>query len=62
MQGEDLPGVEVVRSGVAGDRAYALVDDETGKVISVKRGPMGSHLRASRVHERRRCVRHAPRR
>lgn len=37
MRGEDLPDVEVLATGVSGDRAYALVDDETGKVVSVKR-------------------------
>ena len=37
MLGEYLPGVEVDGRGVVGDRAYALIDDETGKVISVKR-------------------------
>ena len=37
MQGEDLPDVEVLATGVSGDRAYALTDDETGKVVSVKR-------------------------
>jgi uncharacterized protein YcbX len=37
MLGEVLSAVEVLASGLAGDRAYALVDDETGKVVSVKR-------------------------
>src|SRR5689334_3836317 len=37
MLGEVLDAVTVVEGGVAGDRAYALVDDATGKVISVKR-------------------------
>ena len=37
MLGEDLDRVAVDRRGVVGDRAYALIDDETGKVISVKR-------------------------
>ncbi len=37
MQGEDLPDVELLTRGLAGDRAHALVDDQTGKVVSVKR-------------------------
>jgi uncharacterized protein len=37
MLGEQLQRAPVTERGVVGDRAYALVDDETGKVISVKR-------------------------
>lgn len=37
MLGEEVGSASVVGSGVEGDRAYALIDDETGKVISVKR-------------------------
>lgn len=37
MLGERLPAAPLDASGLIGDRAYALVDDETGKVISVKR-------------------------
>lgn len=37
MLGEQLRRVLLTEKGVAGDRAYALVDDETGKVVSVKR-------------------------
>lgn len=37
MLGEQLERAPVTEKGVVGDRAYALVDDETGKVISVKR-------------------------
>ena len=37
MLGESLSSVTVAGTGVDGDRAFALVDDETGKVISVKR-------------------------
>jgi hypothetical protein len=37
MLGEELRRAPVTERGVVGDRAYALVDDETGKVISVKR-------------------------
>src|SRR4051794_23903710 len=37
MLGEDLEWVALDRRGVVGDRAYAFIDDETGKVISIKR-------------------------
>ena len=37
MLGEDLNEVAVDRRGVVGDRAYALIDDDTGKVVSIKR-------------------------
>ena len=37
MLGEQLGRARVTERGVAGDRAYALVDDETGKIVSVKR-------------------------
>lgn len=37
MLGEELATATITGRGVAGDRAYALVDDETGKVVSVKR-------------------------
>ena len=37
MLGESLDAVAVDRRGVAGDRQFALVDDETGRVVSVKR-------------------------
>lgn len=37
MLGEDLAVVAVAAGGIDGDRAYALIDDETGKVVSVKR-------------------------
>lgn len=36
MQGEQLREVEVTARGVVGDRAYALIDTETGKVASAK--------------------------
>ena len=36
MQGEPLREVEVTARGVVGDRAYALIDAETGKVASAK--------------------------
>jgi uncharacterized protein YcbX len=37
MLGERLQRARVTEKGVAGDRGYALIDDETGKVVSVKR-------------------------
>src|SRR3954454_79746 len=37
MLGEQLERAPVTEGGVVGDRAYALVDDESGNVISVKR-------------------------
>lgn len=37
MLGEQLTRAIVTPAGVAGDRTHALVDDESGKVISVKR-------------------------
>jgi uncharacterized protein len=36
MMGEELNGAEITANGLLGDRAYALVDVETGKVISAK--------------------------
>lgn len=36
MMGEELNGAEITTTGLLGDRAYALVDVETGKVISAK--------------------------
>ena len=36
MLGEEVDGAEVTEHGLAGDRAYALVDVETGKVASAK--------------------------
>ena len=36
MLGEELEAVEVSDGGIVGDRAYGLVDRETGKVVSAK--------------------------
>jgi len=36
MMGEELRSTEMTQGGVLGDRAYALVDTETGKVVSAK--------------------------
>lgn len=52
MGGERLEQAELSARGIAGDRAYALVDAETGKVVSaksVKRFPGILHCRAEFV-------------
>ena len=36
MGGEQLQDVEVTERGLLGDRAYALIDKDTGKVVSAK--------------------------
>jgi uncharacterized protein len=36
MRGERLDAAHVTERGLVGDRAYALIDDETGKVVSAK--------------------------
>ena len=36
MVGEQLHEVEVTERGVLGDRAYALIEKDTGKVVSAK--------------------------
>src|SRR5215510_2849379 len=36
MMGEELNATEVTERGLLGDRAYALVDAQTGKVASAK--------------------------
>jgi uncharacterized protein YcbX len=36
MMGEELEATEVTERGLLGDRAYALIDSETGKVASAK--------------------------
>ena len=37
MLGEELDGASVDRRGLVGDRVHAVIDDETHKVVSVKR-------------------------
>lgn len=37
MLGEELPAGRLTSRGLSGDRAWGLVDDETGHVVSVKR-------------------------
>src|SRR5213594_5180687 len=36
MRGEQLQEVDVTARGIVGDRAYALIDKDTGKVVSAK--------------------------
>ena len=49
MQGERLREVEVTTRGVVGDRAYALIDAETGKVVSAKSVKLFPELLACRA-------------
>lgn len=49
MQGEQLDEVTVTSRGVLGDRAFALVDKETGKVASAKSVKMFPDLLACRA-------------
>src|SRR5579872_2886837 len=54
MLGEELQRAPVTAKGVVGDREYALIDDESGKVISVKRPKRWGRmfeLTASRVDD-----------
>ena len=44
MPGEKLTAAEVTEGGVLGDRAYALVDAQTGKVLSAKTPGLGTDL------------------
>jgi uncharacterized protein len=44
MRGEELESAEVTERGLLGDRAYALVDVETGKVVSAKNPRKWSNL------------------
>src|SRR5213075_565243 len=57
MMGEELNATEVTKGGVAGDRAYALVDGSDGKVASAKnprKWPQLFEYRASFVDPPRR--------
>lgn len=49
MQGEQLREVEFTARGVVGDRAYALIDAETGKVASAKSVRLFPELLACRA-------------
>lgn len=49
MLGEEPPAAEVLASGVAGDRGWALVDAETGHVVSAKRPRLWGRMLALRA-------------
>ncbi len=44
MQGERLETAELAEHGLVGDRVYALVETETGKVMSGKNPRVGTQL------------------
>lgn len=49
MAGEELDEVEVTPGGIVGDRAYALMDRETGKVASAKHPKLWPDMLACRA-------------
>jgi uncharacterized protein len=49
MLGEELDAADLSEAGVVGDRAYALVDKETGKVASAKHPKLWPNLLACRA-------------
>jgi uncharacterized protein len=49
MQGEQLAAAELTGSGLVGARAYALVETETGKVMSGKNPRLGTQLLGCRA-------------
>jgi uncharacterized protein len=49
MRGEELTAVDLREGGIVGDRAYALVDRETGKVASAKHPTLWPDLLACRA-------------
>jgi uncharacterized protein YcbX len=49
MLGEELVAVDLNQDGVVGDRAYAIVDRETGKVASAKHPKLWPDLLACRA-------------
>ena len=49
MQGERLDVLELTASGFLGDRAYALVDADSGKVLSAKTPRLGSKVLSCRA-------------
>ncbi len=49
MQGEQLAAAELTESGVVGDRAYALVETGTDKVMSAKNPRVGTQLLGCRA-------------
>src|SRR5918994_4526264 len=44
MLGEELEAVDLGEGGIVGDRAYAIVDKETGKVASAKHSKLWPDL------------------
>ena len=63
MMGEELNSSEVTQRGLLGDRAYALVDAETGKVASAKnprRWPRLFDFRAAYIDPPRKAERLPP--
>jgi hypothetical protein len=49
MRGEQLEAADVTETGLVGDRAYALIDPETGKVMSGKNPRLGPNLLGCRA-------------
>jgi hypothetical protein len=49
MRGEKLEAADVTKAGLVGDRAYALIDPETGKVMSGKNPTLGPNLLGCRA-------------
>jgi len=49
MLGERVESAEVTERGLVGDRAYALIDTETGKVLSAKTPKVGTRLLGCRA-------------
>jgi MOSC domain-containing protein len=49
MRGEKLEVADLTERGLVGDRAYALIDTETGKVMSAKTPRMGPSLLGCRA-------------
>ena len=48
MLGEELDAADVSKGGIVGDRAYAVVDRETGKVASAKHPKLWPNRRLRR--------------
>ena len=49
MMGEELNAVPIAERGLLGDRAYALVDESDGKVVSAGIGRFGPYVRHGRT-------------
>jgi uncharacterized protein len=49
MRGEKLEAADLTERGLVGDRAYALIDTETGKVMSAKTPRLGPNLLGCRA-------------